>query len=170
MLLKHPKVSFISHSLQCSGCITSNKRVECVSAQVRAQMNPLAEFQTSMSLTWHIEPLEGRAYSCGQPLLISIQVRLCSEGRKKKNLNAQSVPEERDEIYCFVLTMFKSSNWSGGKSILPLFVLFVDVLHEDFVFQSSRRTVKPDGCWCGMGWLFCFRLQSQCSVVALLLL
>ncbi len=33
----------------------------------------------------------------------------------------------------------------GGKSILSLFVLFVDVLHEDLVFRSSQRTVEPAG-------------------------
>lgn len=59
-------------------------------------------------------------------------------------LDALSMPEERDEIYCFVLTMFKSNDCSGGKSILPLFVLFVDVLHEDLVFQSLQHKVKPD--------------------------
>lgn len=31
-----------------------------------------------------------------------------------------------------------------GKSILSLFVLFADVLHEDSVFQTLRHTVDSD--------------------------
>lgn len=50
--------------------------------------------------------------------------------------------------------MFKSSDCSGSKSIVSLFVLFLDMLHEDLVFQSGAR--------CGVGQLF--PLQSRCGV------
>lgn len=77
----------------------------------------------------HILPLEGRAYFCGQAPLISIQMRHCAmKEQKNKKIKKSQLPwmccqctEDRDETYCFVLTLFKGSDCSGGKSILSLF-------------------------------------------------
>lgn len=62
------------------------------------------------------------------------------------------------KFICFVLTMFKSNDCSGSKSIVSVFVLFLDMLHEDLVFQSGARG--------GVGRLF--PPQSlQCSTLLL---
>lgn len=58
---------------------------------------------------------------------------------------------------CFVPPCLKATTALEENQYPPCFVLFVDVLHEDWVFQWSLM-------WRGMALLF--PLQSQCSVVA----
>lgn len=53
----------------------------------------MAELHTNKHMQ-HTETLEGTAWFCGQPLLISIQVRLCGEKKMSAALEALSVPEE----------------------------------------------------------------------------
>lgn len=85
------------------------------------------------------------------------------EGRKKMSaasLDAQT--EERGMKYaCFVPPVWKQRLLRRRINNPPCFVLFVDVLHEDSVFQRQQWSLM----WRGMAVLF--PLQSQCSVAAL---
>lgn len=99
--------------------------------------------------------------SAGQPLLISIQVRHCAMKEQKKKKKRSQLPwlcrqctEERDGIYCFVLVLFESSDCSGGKSMLSLLCSICG--RVTWGLRFPELTVKPDGAWCGVGWLFCF--------------
>lgn len=139
--------SIIFRCLTCCCSITGKKQVENLPTQVSALWARWQNFKRACLEHW----ATWRQSLCmSAASLSSLAFRWDFAGKRGgKNVRfsgcSVNARGERDEIYCFVLILFKSTDCSGGKSIFSLFVLFVDVLHEDLVFRGSQRTVKPDG-------------------------
>lgn len=132
MLHKHPKVIFIQRGPRLCHMLVEYNRKYLVSPHARARWAPWLNIkQDTLS---HLKALPTSATS-----LPSLAFRWdCTEMEGGKKCLLLAVGVRWIFFFCFVLMMFKSNDCSRGKSIVSLLVLFVDVLHEDLVFQSLQ--------------------------------